>query len=156
MASRLGRCFTTVELVMVCLVLLIVTGLGFMGFKAVEDTGTLKNTQTEAVQVEGLMLGFYQSRGFYPQDQATIASLEPDLVVTSGPSSAPDVYSLAVTVESEYDVMGIAVLDPSGSCLASRIAPPDSGIARRSSIFKPTVAQPCSGFTALSISGVQW
>jgi hypothetical protein len=61
MPERLQRCFTTVELVMVCLVLLIVTGLGFMGFKAVEDTGTLKNTQTEMVQVEGLMLGFYQA-----------------------------------------------------------------------------------------------
>jgi hypothetical protein len=156
MPERLQRCFTTVELVMVCLVLLIVTGLGFMGFKAVEDTGTLKNTQTEMVQVEGLMLGFYQARGFYPQDQSLVSSLEPDLLVTSGPSSSPDSYSLAVSTEGQQDILGIAVLDHSGSCVASRIAPTDSDIARRSSIFKPTVSQPCSGFSALSIVGIQW
>jgi Tfp pilus assembly protein PilE len=156
MSSRYSRGFTTVELVTVCLVLLIVTGLGFMGFKAVEDTGSIKNTQTELVQVEGLMLGFYQSRGFYPQDQSLVSSLEPDLVVTSGPSSSPDEYSLSVLAEDSYDVIGIAVMDHSGSCVASRIAPADSGIARRSSVFKPTVAQPCSGFSALSIVGAQW
>jgi hypothetical protein len=156
MFKRDLRCFTTIELVMVCLVLLIVTGLGFMGFKSVEDTGSLKNTQIEMVQVEGLMLGFYQARGFYPQDQALVASLEPDLFVTSGPSSSNDSYSLAVSVDDQQDILGIAVLDHSGSCVASRIAPTDSDVTRRSSIFKPTVSQPCSGFSALSIVGLQW
>lgn len=144
------------ELTATAVVLLIVVGMAFIGTRSVQNKTTATVAKTELTQVAQVLQSLYESRGYYPTDKAEIASVEGGLVVSAGAVSVSGTVSLAVTIEGEDDVLGLAALDKSGQCVALRVGPIDSLVARRSSVFKPTPALPCSGMTALAIVGSSW
>jgi len=151
-----SRAFTMLELTATAVVLLIIVGMGFIGTRSVQNKTTATVAKTELTQVAQVLQSLYESRGYYPTDKAEISAVEGGLVVTAGALSVAGVVSLAVTIEGEDDVLGLAALDKSGQCIALRVGPIDSLVARRSSVFKPTPALPCSGMTALTIVGASW
>ena len=151
-----SRAFTMLELTATAVVLLIVVGMAFAGTRSVQNKTNANVVKTELTQVAQVLQSLYESRGYYPTDKAEISNVEGALIVSAGTLSEDGVVSLAVTVEGEDDVLGLAALDKSGQCVALRVGPIDSLVARRSSVFKPTPALPCSGMTALTIVGASW
>lgn len=151
-----AKAFTMLELTATAVVLLIVAGMAFVGTRSVQNKTTANVVKTELTQVAQVLQSLYESRGYYPTDKAEISSVEGGLGVSAGAVAVSGTVSLAVTIEGEDDVLGLAALDKSGQCVALRIGPIDSLVARRSSVFKPTPVLPCSGMTALTIVGSSW
>lgn len=151
-----AKAFTMLELTATAVVLLIVAGMAFVGTRSVQNKTTATVVKTELTQVAQVLQSLYESRGYYPTDKAEISAVEGGLVVSAGAVATPGVVSIAVTIEGEDDVLGLAALDKSGQCVALRVGPIDALVARRSSVFKPTPALPCSGMTALTIVGSSW
>ena len=151
-----AKAFTMLELTATAVVLLIVAGMAFVGTRSVQNKTTANVVKTELTQVAQVLQSLYESRGYYPTDKAEISSVEGGLGISAGAVAVSGTVSLAVTIEGEDDVLGLAALDKSGQCVALRIGPIDSLVARRSSVFKPTPVRPCSGMAALTIVGSSW
>lgn len=75
---------------------------------------------------------------------AEMAAIEPSLQYTDGPSPSMDTISIAV----EPDVVGLAILAPSGTCFYLK-----------GGIGQPTAygsGEPCTGAAALGATGATW
>ena len=151
---RSRRAFTLIEMTVVGVVLLTIVAMSFVGFRAVDRRATGNRAKTELTQLAASLQGYYNSRGYYPTDQTTLAKIEPNLVFQTSTITKQGVVSIAVGSSDGTDVLGMALLDASNQCVALRVTPDLA--PSRASIVVDAPSGGCSGTYAISITGVTW
>jgi type II secretory pathway pseudopilin PulG len=156
------RAFTLLETVATFAVVGILLSAGFVAFNRTEQKTTDTRYALELRQLAASLGSFEESRGYFPMDSTTLASLEPGTTfVVNGVSTKKSEYSLATgsdITDASIVVLGIAVLNEDNSRCVTLTQPPiDNNVVQyRSGVFTPTAALPCSGASALLQVGKAW
>jgi type II secretory pathway pseudopilin PulG len=156
------RAYTLLETVATFVVIGILLSAGFIAFNRVEQNVTDDRYEMELRQLASSLGSFEESRGYFPMDTATLATLEPGITfIANGLSTKKTEYSLATgsdVSDASIVVLGLAVLnDDNNRCLTLTQPPTDNDVVQyRSGVFTPTAAMPCSGAAALLQVGQAW
>lgn len=147
---RYRRAFTLVELAVVGVVALALMGFLAYSYLGVEEHVSADHSEAALRQVGSSLRGYYQTRGYFPQDSATLQQIEPGIVFSDNANTAQGAVVVAVGVYEAQDAVGLATLDASGGCVLLRASPITSTIQVAVS-HRPLSAGACDGVEALAL-----
>lgn len=152
------RAFSMIEVVVVFALLAVLLMIGYATLIRAERNTSVTRFQAEIRQVGLSLAGFQHTRGYYPTDATTLASIEPGVqFAIGGPATDERLVSIQTgTSPAGNAVLGIAKLTEAGECLLYVQPPVDTDETYRSATLPPGSATPCSGAQALLITGQAW
>jgi type II secretory pathway pseudopilin PulG len=148
-----------IEVVVVFAILGLLLAIGYATLIRAERNTSVTRFQNEIRQVGLSLAGFEHTRGYYPTDATTLASIEPGVqFAIGGPATDERLVSIQPgTSAAGNAVLGIAKLTDAGECLLFVQPPVDAeNEPYRSGLLPPGSTTPCSGAQALLISGQAW
>lgn len=145
------RGYTMLELSVGIAVMLILTTVGGFAYQGVTEKASASQTQAELYQLVVSMRGFEQTRGYFPTDEETIHSFEPDVELTTGTPTEPGIVSLGTGSLDGYQVLGLAALSARGECVLTKAGPNDSPIETREAVVQKGEFSSCSYVEAVAL-----
>jgi hypothetical protein len=137
-------------------------GLGLYLGREVFDQGSAAGTdglqsQQDLVAHATALVGLQASRGFFPLDADTLASLDPTATfIVDGIATTSGEFAISSGTLSGVPVIGIATVTASGRCFTLTQPPLEDVEFRATAQFEPSADSPCSGVTALARGGSGW
>lgn len=157
-SARRRRGFTMVEAAVVLVVLGVLAG-------AVVAASRGVTSRTNDTQGRNILRGVaaaeeiqYRRFASFVSSDAGLAALDTGATFTTagGESTIAGAISVATGTTGGTEVVGMATLTKSGTCLTLRVSDPASTLADTTAQFTPSAGGPCTGATALAQTGRAW
>lgn len=151
---RRRRAFTLLELIVVIVLMGILSTAATVTWQRFM-TKTDESAQRSALEsIASSMEAHYMTRGWFPDTAPELARIDASFSYVGGAteSSGPTEMSVRV-LDTNPDVVGVAVLSRTGRCVAIVSTDPDDDSGDRRWVWEPAVDEPCTADEAVGRGG---